>query len=419
MKPDHLNSFKEKALEWANDFDVCCYLDSNNYDDPYGKYDYLIAAGRQFELSTEAGDRAFESLKDFYDQHHEWMFGFLTYDLKNEIEDLSSNNPDQLGFPYLYFFVPEHLIICRSGNAPEVLIGNIDVLIDIENRVSNKELPDPEINVKSRLSKKSYVDAVIKIRERIARGDIYEANLCQEFYAEHAEIDPLRVYLDLKQLSPTPFSSFFKLNDKYVMCASPERFLKKEGRKMISQPIKGTARRSIDPAEDRQIMLSFRDNLKEQTENVMIVDLVRNDLTKSAVKGSVKVEELFGVYAFPQVYQMISTITCELDEETHFVDAIRQAFPMGSMTGAPKYSAMQIIEEVESSRRGIYSGALGYIEPNGDFDFNVVIRSILYDQNLKYLSFQVGGAITYCSDANHEYEECQLKASAIMQTLKQ
>ena len=149
----------------------------------------------------------------------------------------------------------------------------------------------------------------------------------------------------------------------------------------------------------------------------MIVDLVRNDLTKSALKGSVKVEELFGIYTFPQVHQMISTISCELAPDLHFMQAIKHAFPMGSMTGAPKIRAMELIEKYELSKRGAYSGSFGYLSPEGEFDFNVIIRSILYQESSKHLSFQVGGAITYAADANEEYEECMLKASAIIQTL--
>lgn len=188
---------------------------------------------------------------------------------------------------------------------------------------------------------------------------------------------------------------------------------------MISQPIKGTARRSKEALADEQIKQALSENIKEQAENVMIVDLVRNDLTKSALKGSVKVEELFGIYSFPQVHQMISTISCELAPELNFITAIRNTFPMGSMTGAPKLRAMELIEKYELSKRGAYSGSLGYLSPNGEFDFNVIIRSILYQESNKHLSFQVGGAITYAANANDEYEECMLKASAIIQTLTQ
>lgn len=407
-------SIKEKALAWANKFDVCCYLDSNNYPDPYSKFDCLVAIGARKELKAEAGN-AFEQLKHFYNQQSNWMFGILGYDLKNEIEDLSTPQSDSLDFPDLYFFVPEYLIAITGDNI-SCLMGNqscIDEILNTTLVISSSN----DIKIKNRIDKPTYTDTVNKLKEHIKRGDIYEINFCQEFYAENAIINPLAVYTELNALSPTPFSGFFKLRDKYILSATPERFIAKRGQKLVSQPIKGTAKRSKDLLEDESVKKNLRDSVKEQAENVMIVDLVRNDLTKSAVKGSVKVDELFGIYSFPQVHQMISTISSELNPNVHFIDAIKDAFPMGSMTGAPKFSAMKLIDQYEMSKRGAYSGSFGVITPDGDFDFNVIIRSILYNQTKKYLSFLVGGAITYQSDAENEYEECLLKASAMMQVL--
>ncbi|RZK78745.1 MAG: anthranilate synthase component I family protein, partial [Pedobacter sp.] len=299
----------------------------------------------------------------------------------------------------------------------EVVLGEKRILDAIMNIPVSKITYDASVSIEARMDEETYTLAVKEMQEHIQRGDIYEANFCQEFFARNATIDPFQVYLKLKELSPTPFSGYFKHYTKYILSATPERFMCKRGNKLISQPIKGTAKRSMDPIIDEFNKANLRANAKEQAENVMIVDLVRNDLSKNAVKGSVKVEELFGVYGFKQVYQMISTVTCELDADVHFIDAIKDAFPMGSMTGAPKLRAMQLIESIEQSKRGVYSGAMGYIDPNGDFDLNVVIRSILYDSELKYLSFQVGGAITYVAEAAKEYQECLWKASAMMQTL--
>jgi para-aminobenzoate synthetase component 1 len=416
MEVQEIQLFKQKALRWANGFDVCCYLDSNSYNDQYGEYDFLIAAGVSDELSCAIGN-AFEKWKAFYELHRNWMFGFLSYDLKNELESLVSENTDQLEFPDLYFFVPEYLIISKAGKI-QVLLGDSAVIDTIQDTSFIESPADTvPLEVNKRIDRAVYLEAVSDMQEHILRGDIYEANLCQEFFATHAAIDPIAVYLKLKQLSPTPFSGYFKLYNNYILSATPERFLCKRGSTLISQPIKGTAKRSTDPLIDEKNKTSLRQDAKEQAENVMIVDLVRNDLSKSAVKGSVHVDELFGIYGFPQVYQMISTISCELDPQIHFIDAIKNAFPMGSMTGAPKVRAMQLIESLEYSKRGVYSGAMGYIDPSGDFDFNVVIRSILYNSAKKYLSFQVGGAITYSAEAANEYEECLLKASAILQTL--
>lgn len=211
---------------------------------------------------------------------------------------------------------------------------------------------------------------------------------------------------------------FLKLNDKYLMSASPERYIKKEGTKIISQPIKGTAKREDDFILDSILKNNLVTDQKERSENVMIVDLVRNDLSQTATKGSVKVEELCKIYTFDQVHQMISTVTSQVAENTHPIDIIKSTFPMGSMTGAPKISAMKIIETLEETKRGLYSGAVGYISPSGDFDFNVVIRSILYNASNKYVSYSVGGAITAKSDPLNEYEECLLKAKAMRTVLE-
>ncbi|WP_293741406.1 anthranilate synthase component I family protein [uncultured Pedobacter sp.] len=411
----NISDFKRKALHWANQFGVCCFLDSNNYHDAYSAYDFIIAADVHQELKCSTGN-GFDQLKSFYATHKQWIFGYFSYDLKNEIEDLQSNNPDGLNFADLYFFVPKYLIAFKDGNA-EVLIGNESVLDDIESLSFENKKQLRAIQISHRLSKDQYIAKVEALRSHIHRGDIYEVNFCQEFFAENAEIDPVHTFEALNQISPTPFAGYFKIYDQYILSATPERFLCKRGSRLISQPIKGTAKRSSDPEKDKAVKLQLRNNVKEQAENVMIVDLVRHDLTKSAVKGSVKVEELFGIYSFPQVHQMISTISCGLNPEIHFIDAIKNTFPMGSMTGAPKVKAMKLIEEYEISKRGVYSGSFGYITPDGDFDFNVVIRSILYNSDNQYLSFQVGGAITYESDAKKEYEECLLKASAILKVL--
>lgn len=415
MRIQHLPTFKQKAIKWATTAEVCCILDSNGYIDEHSKFDLLIAVGGREELNAKSACK-FDELKDFYTQHGTWMFGLFGYDLKNEVEKLESNNPDYLNFPELFFFIPKYLIAVK-GDLAEVLIGGTEVIDAIERYNPFPEAKKINIDIKSRISKDLYIKTVEILQQHIARGDIYEINFCQEFFAEHAVINPVEIYTQLCKVSPTPFSGFFKIKNQYILSASPERYLCKRGNKLISQPIKGTAKRNADPTIDLQIKTALRADIKEQAENVMIVDLVRNDLTKAAISGTVKVDELFGIYGFPQVYQMISTISCELNPEIHFVDAIKHTFPMGSMTGAPKVKAMELIETYEVSKRGAYSGAFGYITPDAEFDFNVIIRSILYNSSKEYLSFQVGGAITYAADANSEYEECMLKASAIVQTL--
>lgn len=352
-------------------------------------------------------------------------FGHIAYDYKNQIENLSSKNFDGVKFPDSHFFQPRY-VLKSSGENMEVNYHN-----EFEDEKSVKKIAKKIFNskhievkknytpikIKSRFSKNEYIETVKKIKAHIQRGDIYEINFCMEFYAEDTEIDPAEVFYKLNQISCAPFSCFYKLDDKYLMCASPERFIKKEGNKLISQPIKGTARRGKTVEEDEAIKHQLLHDKKELSENVMIVDLVRNDVSRIAKKGTVNVDELFGIYTFKQVHQMISTVSCELQRGISFEEIIKSTFPMGSMTGAPKIKAMELIEKYECTKRGLFSGSVGYITPEGDFDFNVVIRSILYNSTKKYLSFHAGSAITFNSDPEKEYEECMLKAKAMFEVL--
>jgi para-aminobenzoate synthetase component 1 len=412
----NLQQFKQKALQWANSFDVCCYLDSNNFIDPYSKFDALIAVGTKAELKASVGN-AFEQLAKFREENLGWMTGFFSYDLKNEVENLTSNNPDYLHFPDLYFFVPEYIVIVKDNSAEIIADNALDIFQLIEQQPAYQLKQSPQIKLQSRFNRDEYLATADKIKKHISRGDIYVTNFCQEFFAEDADIDPIDAFLKLNAISPNPFAAFFKWRDNYILSASPERFLAKRDTKLISQPIKGTAKRGETQAEDEVIKQQLRNHTKELQENVMIVDLVRNDLTRSAKQGTVKTEELFGIHTFKQLHQMISTVICEIQDGLSAVEAIKNTFPMGSMTGAPKVSAMQFMEQYERSKRGVYSGAIGYFSPDGDFDFNVVIRTLLYNATNKYLSFHTGSAITHNADAEQEYEECLLKAKAILQVL--
>jgi para-aminobenzoate synthetase component 1 len=268
------------------------------------------------------------------------------------------------------------------------------------------------------LSREEYISKIKALQVHILRGDCYEINFCQEFFAAGAELEPFAVFEQLMALSPNPFSALYRLNERFLLCASPERFLARKGARVISQPIKGTIQRHLtDKAADDALKDSLRQSAKEQAENVMVVDLVRNDLTRICKPATVSVDELFGIYSFPQVHQMISTVSGELREDVSFSQIIEATFPMGSMTGAPKYRVMQLIDAYEPSARGIFSGSVGYKRPGGDFDFNVVIRSIMYNQSTAALSYQVGSGITFYSDAEREWEECMLKAEAIRKVL--
>lgn len=419
----HSNSpqqFKLKALYWANGFNhVACY-DHNGYTAyPNPSFDCLIGAGALSNLQCAVGN-AFQQLKEY--QHHtqDWLFGYLGYDLKNEVENLESNLSDGTGFPDLYFFQPDHLISLNHDGSILIESGTLPP-DEIWQQIGATQIPVPShspINMRARISKERYLNTVQTLREHIAAGDVYEINFCQEYFAETADINPLSVFNLLNKVSKAPFSCYIKFDDKYLLSASPERFMQKVGNKITTMPIKGTIKRDNNPAKDEALKTELSNNIKEQAENVMIVDLVRNDLTRSCIPGTIKVEELFKVYTFPKVHHLVSTVTGILKSDINGIDAIRKAFPMGSMTGAPKVRVMQLTEQYEKTKRGIYSGAAGYFTPNGDFDFNVVIRSLVYNQTSQYLSYHVGGAITWDSVPEMEYEECLLKAATIEAVLK-
>ena len=360
---------------------------------------------------------AFESLQNFYNpENKEWIFGHFGYDLKNETEQLHSDNFDGIGFSDLHFFVPETVL---KLNMDEVMIFSDGDPVDIFNEIlsfpsSISPVNKTPVAVQNRISKKDYVNIISQLQQHILRGDCYEINFCQEFFAQNVLLQPLWVYDRLTRLSPNPSAAFYKVNNRFCLCASPERYLKKTGNTICSQPIKGTSKRNLENAEQDEFQKEYlRQSNKEKSENVMVVDLVRNDLSRFCNPGTVQVEELFGLYSFPQVHQMISTIIGQLKTGLTWVDCIKSSFPMGSMTGAPKKKVMELIEQYEQTKRGLFSGAIGYVDPNGNFDFNVVIRSLLYNEEGRYLSFQTGSAITFYSNAEMEYEECLLKAQAI------
>lgn len=411
-------------LRWAQQFDELVWLDSNEHEQAHGSYKAILAVDGFTSLKTDT-QNAFAQLAEYQSLSGDWLFGYLTYDLKNDVEQLRSQNYDGLQFPDLYFFQPKKVFIFSENEVELLYLNLVDDELDsdwqnILSTTLTEESDNPGANVKIRLrtSKDSYSEKVHEMLRHIERGDIYEANFCQEFFSENTTIDPLKTFEHLNRISSPPFATFLKLGTHYALSASPERYLKKMGDTVISQPIKGTAKRLMDPQEDQKMVENLKNDPKERSENIMITDLVRNDLSRIATKGSVVVEELCKIYTFEQVHQMISTVRCQVDPSVSSVEIIKHTFPMGSMTGAPKISAMKIIEELEDTKRGLYSGAVGYFAPNGDFDFNVIIRSILYNKALKYVSYSVGGAITARSNPESEYEECLIKAKAMREVLE-
>lgn len=406
-------------LNWVNRFSILLFLDSNNYVDKYGQYECLLAAG----AVGEVGDSLYD-LQEAHNKYGDWYFGNINYDYKNQLElKLSSRHEAKHGFPELYFFRPQ--IVCCVDKSKTTL--RIETLIvspdeiweDINATPADVNTTLPAVSWQHRIDKASYLQTINSLREHIRNGDCYEINCCTEGYAEHISLLPLNVFHSLSALSPAPFAAYYRNKNAYMMCASPERYICKHGNTIMSQPIKGTARRDADALKDEAIKSGLQSSIKERAENVMIVDLVRNDLARCCDVGSIKVNELFSIYTFPQVHQMISTVSGTLTQGRPFIHALRYSFPMGSMTGAPKVKVMELVEQYERSRRELFSGTVGYITPSGDFDFNVIIRSLFYNAATKYLSYQTGGAITYDSVPEQEYEEMRLKAWALERVFQQ
>ncbi|MFV0247864.1 MAG: anthranilate synthase component I family protein [Tenacibaculum sp.] len=421
--------FKSKLFVWAKTFETAVWLDSNYYKQKYSSFDFALAVSPYTSINLSY-HKAFDRLKEYQYTIRDYIFGYISYDLKNDTEKLNSQNIDNLNFPDLFFFQPKKLIFVKASKVWFYYLNSVANELENDYRaIVNSNLPlgktknkiklnNKRTAIKSRISKEQYCSKILKVLSHIYKGEVYELNFCQEFYVDNVFIDPYKTYSYLNTISKPPFAAFFRNKNQYLLSASPERFLRKQGDKIISQPIKGTAKREANLADDYRAALDLSCDKKEQSENIMIVDLVRNDLAKTAKKGSIAVEELCKVYSFKQVHQMVSTISSEVGISTHPVDIIRSVFPMGSMTGAPKIAALKIIEQLEESKRGLYSGSLGYFTPQGNFDFSVVIRSILYNNSNKYLSFSVGGAITAKSIPEKEYQECLLKAKAIKQALQ-
>lgn len=401
-------------LNWAQQFNIFCFLDNQQYGGTLHQYECLLAAG-----ASSALQGTYEDLKklDAFIGKSRWTFGHLSYELLHPLYKIDTTKKETTGFPPLFFFRPQTVLYIKDAllyieaDDPQTVYEEL-LTWSFEN-VS----PSPEVLLQQRFSKEEYIRIVQQLQQHILRGDCYEINFCQEFFAHDAVVQPLQLFQNLMHLSAAPFSAFYKVADSYLICASPERFLAKQKAKLLAQPIKGTAKRSENSAEDVALKEALQHSAKEQAENVMIVDLMRNDLSKICARESVVVDELFGVYSFPQVHQLISTISGTVAADITFSQIIEATSPMGSMTGAPKQRVLQLIEQYEPTARGIFSGSVGYVSPEGDFDFNVVIRSIMYNKTTRALSCQFGSGITFYSDAEQEWEECLLKASAIKNVL--
>lgn len=412
IAPENYEMLKRKMLNWLRSFSIFSYADNNGYLHAPNRYELLIAAG-----SIASGNHLPQQVED-------WHFGHISYDFKNHIyTQLPHAKERTIPFEPITFFCPQIVAYIRH-NTHTLVIESMEQSaeqvwkqIELETDRLPWQMTAP-IAWRYNSNKDSYNSAIQALREHIAAGDCYEINFCREAVATDIDIDPIAAFYKLNQINPAPFAALYRQQNNWLLCSSPERYLYKEDSRLLSQPIKGTAKRNMDSNCDNKLKLELQQNLKERAENVMIVDLVRNDLALCAQVGTVQVDELFGVYTFPQVHQLISTVSAQLRPAITFDSIIQQTFPMGSMTGAPKYIVMQLINQYEQSARGLYSGSIGYINPEGNFDFNVVIRSLAYNQATAMLSYHTGGAITYDSDAEQEWQEVLLKAKALEQVFE-
>jgi len=389
----------QQLLTEAQKHCVACICVSNDFDDTYGRFDFLAGFGEKTSFHSPEAISNSDSLK----------MGFCSYDFKNTLEDLVSTHPKAVSVPDFYFFEPQFYFKAkRNGIAYE----------------SNFPLPEPvsfsqkksPVKFVCSTKKDQYLHNVEQIRQCIKNGDFYELNYCLQFESSTC-LNPYALFAELNLTAPAPFATFFKYHNKFLLCSSPERFLAKHGNMLTAQPIKGTRKRHADVKMDIQTKEALTNSEKDRAENIMIVDLLRNDLSRVCKPGTVTVPELCEVYSFSHVHQMISTVTGELQPENDFAEILKASFPMGSMTGAPKIQVMKDIERFENFSRGWYSGCVGYWE-NGDFDLNVVIRSLQLDIEAGKMYYHVGGAITFDSIPEDEYNECLQKAAGLKQTLK-
>ena len=417
---DNPNLFKVQILHWMNQFEVCTFLDTHAYTSPYAAIDCIAAVHPISYISLEKVDPA--ALNAFIQENKgSWIFAHFNYEYHNITK--SNNKTNLTGFPLAYLYTPAVTIELKEKRVTiESVHDNPQVIFDqiyaLDFLSLGHPLPSTSTTINPLVHKADYIENIHKILALIRRGDFYEINYCQAFEAALTNAHPVNVYTNLTEVSPTPFACFYKNATDYLLCASPERYLQKKGSRLISQPIKGTIKRNIqNEIEDKLQLETLQNSSKDKSENVMVVDLVRNDLSRICEQGSVAVSELFGIYTYPQVHQMISTITGSVNDKVSFSEILDATFPMGSMTGAPKKSVMETIDLLEPTKRGLYSGTIGYINPTGDFDFNVVIRSIFYNSQSGKANYQVGGGITIYSDPEQEYEECLLKAAAIKKVL--
>ncbi len=405
-------------LNWCQPFSICCLFDSQQYHSPYSSEEWLMGVSSDNRHSYPLhAISCFQELYELHQQHNDWLLGHFNFEA-NHLPGATH----RVNFPQAHFFIPDILLQIKDNT---LTIGCLQedpaVIYEQILRSAAASIPAEQLQhleIQQLQTREEFIQALHTVQRAIQRGDCYELNYCTAFFAENIRINPFRLFADLSTVAPNPFAAFYRYFDQYLVSASPERFLQKKGALLRSQPIKGTSRRILtDPTQDEAQKNYLLESSKEKAENIMVVDLVRNDLSQVCLPGTVKVTELLGLYSFPQVHQLISTITGELSPRYHWGNALQACYPMGSMTGAPKKRVLELIAATESAPRGIFSGSVGYITPSADFDFNVVIRSVLYNAQEQYACFPAGAGITIYSDPEQEYEECLLKVAAIKKVL--
>jgi len=351
----------------------------------------------------------------------DWTFGHLCYEWGDLWQRSIGRHATEGKFPLSRWMVPRWVVEWSRGDAVLHALPGDEVsaraFAEHLSTARPAHVPVSGMEWSCRTSRETYLRNARRLMRHIQRGDIYELNYCIERTCEVKSWDPFAAFDQMLRRTQAPFAGFHRLDGRFALCASPERFLAFDGARLVGQPMKGTRPRSPNAAEDDRLRDELAGDAKERSENIMALDVMRHDLSRVAASRSVRVDELCAVHSFPQVHQMVSTVSARIrDGQTPF-DAVRAAFPMASMTGAPKIRAMELIDEVEDQARGLYSGTLGFFAPDGTADLNVVIRTVLYDEATGRASLSTGSALTAACDPEQEWEECELKAHTVMNAL--
>lgn len=417
LNPINVDVFKQKVLCWLKQYNTFTYLDNNHYSNGPHRYELLVGVEAMRSLSIEE--------INLPENKGQWLFGHLSYDYKVQLfPKLPINKCRKDGYSSTSFFIPKIVIAIPFQSSHVKIISNVDHDLIFKAIINSEVTSDLSLHLQDDtdwiedMNQDQYLNTVNAIQNHIKEGDCYELNLCNGYEIQEIGLDPYIVFQKLNLINPAPFAAFYRSDNNFLLCSSPERYLYKEKSLLVSQPIKGTIRKGITLEEDENLKRQLKNNIKECAENLMITDLVRNDLAQICEVGSVTVPDLLGLYSFNSLHHLISTIQGNVIANYNLIEILSLPFPMGSMTGAPKYIVMELIDKYEKSGRGIYSGSIVYITPEGDFDSNVVIRSLVYNSTTRKLHFHSGGAITIDSDPQKEWEEICLKSQRLKDVLK-